>query len=328
MIRIKKEEINKQDIPAETGIFILSNKKTDLYINFTSDLNQSINHLFKIAKDDKIVFQLISQCTNITYEEHENLFEALSHKKILENYTHTKFNTLIKPYEKYVYLGIDLQNPPYLKVVEDTQQERFYIGPFKNRFFLFDLKDAMADLFKFPICPDEKPYSCIRYKEDKCSGWCIKDKVETYQKAILPFIFSDQTLLKPLKEKHTKLFDDLQFEKADKLNAKLKLIEDYYEMIKFFTITKNLNLKLCDKKRDIIISNGILTETIDEDKKEKFPIIKVEFRDNEYLAFNKDQLAERWIIYKYLTCKKDKIILDRLDEIYKKSQLKLKSLLS
>ena len=60
-------------------------------------------------------------------------------------------------------------------------------------------------------------------------------------------------------------------------------------------------------------------------KKEEFPFVTVEFRDNEVLAFNKDQLAERWIVYKYLINKNDKIILDRINEFYKKSQLKIRT---
>ena len=67
--------------------------------------------------------------------------------------------------------------------------------------------------------------------------------------------------------------------------------------------------------------NGI----VENGKKEEFPLITVEFRENEVLAFNKDQLAERWIVYKYLININDKIILDRIDAVNKKFQLKIRS---
>ena len=81
--------------------------------------------------------------SEIAYEEHESLFAALVHQKKLESTSHPEFNSMIKPYEQYVYLGINFDEPAYIKIVEDTQENRFYIGPFKDRFFLFDLLDAM-----------------------------------------------------------------------------------------------------------------------------------------------------------------------------------------
>ena len=74
-----------------------------------------------------------------------------------------------------------------------------------------------------------------------------------------------------------------------------------------------------------IIKDGRLNGIVENGKKEEFPLVTVEFRDSEVLAFNKDQLAERWIVYKYLINKNDKIILDRINEFYKKSQLKIRS---
>jgi len=325
MIKFNKTEIDKQKIPSGAGIFTLLNESKILYVNKTSNLDKSIRRFFKVAKDDKNVFQLVSQTVKIGFKEHTSIFAAFIHQKKLENKSYPEFNSIIKPYEGYVYLGIDFDEPPYIKVVEDTQENRFYIGPFKDRFFLFDLLDAMSELFQFPLCPDEKPYPCARYKNDKCSGWCIKEKYETYSKAILPYIIPSIDLLSSKQEEYKKLFDDLQFEKAETLNNKINLIKRYFEYLKFLKITKNLNLDFNESGRTLIIKDGRLNEIIENGKKDKFPLITLEFRDNEVLAFNKDQLAERWIVYKYLKNKNDKIILDRINEFYKKSQLKIRS---
>ena len=325
MNKFNKTEIDKQKIPSGIGIFTLLNESKILYINKTSNLDKSIKQFFKVAKDDKNVFQLISQTVKIGFKEHTSLFAALVHQKELESTSYPEFNSMIKPYEQYIYLGIDFDKPPYIKVVEDTQENRFYIGPFKDRFFLFDLLDAMSELFQFPLCPDEKPYPCERYKNNKCSGWCIKEKYETYSKAILPYIIPTIDLLSSKQEEYKMLFDDLQFEKAEKLKNKINLIERYFEYLKFLKITKNLNLDFNESGRTFIIKDGRLNEIIENGKKDKFPLITVEFRDNEVLAFNKNQLAERWIVYKYLIEKNDKIILDRINEFYKKSQLKIRS---
>jgi len=325
MIKFNKIEIEKQKIPSGTGIFTLSDADKILYINKTSNLDKSISQLFKITKDDKNIFQLVSQTVEIGFEEHTSLFAAIVHQKELESTSHPEFNSMIKPYEQYVYLGINFDEPPFVKVVEDTQEHRFYVGPFKDRFFLFDLLDAMAELFQLPLCPDEKPYPCSRYKNDKCSGWCIKEKHETYTKAILPYIIPNKNILSSKQKEYNKYFDNLQFEKAEKLKNKIQLIKKYFAYLEFINITKNLILEFNENGREYIIKDGRLNGIVDDGKKEEFPLVEVEFRDNEVLAFNKDQLAERWIVYKYLINKNDKIILDRINEFYKKSQLKIRS---
>ena len=325
MIKFNKTDINKQKIPIGTGIFTLADSKSVLYVNKTSNLEKSIRQLFKVAKEDKNIFQLVSQTSEIAYEEHESLFAALVHQKKLESTSHPVFNSMIKSYEKYVYLGINFDEPPYIKVVEDTQQNLFYIGSFKDRFFLFDLLDIMAELFQFPLCPNEKPYPCTRYKNNKCPGWCIKEKGETYSKAILPYIIPTKDLLSSKQRKYNEYFNDLQFEKAEKLKNKIQVVRKYFEYLKFINVSKNLNLEFNEDRRDFIIKDGRLNGLVENGKKDEFPLVTVEFRDNEVLALNKDQLAERWIIYKYLINKNDKIILDRINEFYKKSQLKIRS---
>ena len=325
MIKFNKIEIDEHKIPIGTGIFTFSGNNNILYANKTANLDKSIRQLFKIAKEDKNIFQLVSQTSVISYKEHKSLLAALVHQKKLENKFYPEFNSMIKPYEQYVYLGINFDEPPYIKVVEDTQQNLFYIGPFKDRFFLFDLLDFMAELFQFPLCPDEKPFPCSRYKNDKCSGWCIKEKHETYSKAILPYIISTKDLLSSKQKEYNKYFSNLQFKKAEKLKNKIQLVEKYFEYLKFINVTKNLNLEFNENGRDFIIKDGRLNGVVENEEKDEFPLVTVEFRDSEVLAFNKDQLAERWIIYKYLINKNDKIILDRINEFYKKSQLKISS---
>ena len=325
MIKFNKTEIDKHKIPSGTGIFTLSDDSKILYINKTANLDQGIRQLFKVAKEDKNVFQLVSQTSKIGFKEHTSLFAALAHQKKLENTSYPEFNSMIKPFGKYVYLSIDFDKPPYFKVVEDTQQNRFYIGPFKDRFFLFDLLDAMSELFRFPLCPEEKPYPCERYKNDKCSGWCLKEKHETYSIAILPYIIPTKDFLSSRQKEYNGYLSDLQFAKAEKLKDKIQLIEKYFAYLKFIFVTKNLNLEFNENNKVFIIKDGRLNGIDENGKKDEFPLVTVEFRENERLAFNKDQLSERWIVYRYLIEKNDKIILDRIDAVNKKFQLKIRS---
>ncbi len=328
MIRFKKAEINKQNIPSSTGIFTFYDEHNIIFVSKTTNLDNGIRQFFKIAKDDKNIFQIISQTTEIAYEEHSSLFAALIHQKKLENRLYPEFNSAIKAYEKYVYLGINFEKPPYLNVVEDIQQNQFYIGPFKNRFFLFDLLDDLAELLMFPVCPDEKPYPCERYKNDKCKGWCIKEKHEAYQKVILPLIIPNEKLLSSKYREYEVFYNELQFEKAEKLKNKIQQIEKYFKYLRFIAVTKNLNLEFEDYGKDIIIKNGRINGKIEKGIKKEFPLVSVNYRKNEIMAFDKSQLAERRIVYNYLLKKNDKIILDKIEAVNKKFLLKLKTKLT
>jgi excinuclease UvrABC nuclease subunit len=70
MIKFNKTEIDKQKIPSGTGIFTLADANKILYIIITASLDQSIRQLFKVAKDDKNVFQLVSQTSEISFLQH------------------------------------------------------------------------------------------------------------------------------------------------------------------------------------------------------------------------------------------------------------------
>ncbi|NQT65129.1 MAG: hypothetical protein HQ554_03010 [FCB group bacterium] len=183
----------------------------------------------------------------------------------------------------------------------------------------------MAKLYQFPLCPDQKPYPCTRYTNEQCSSWCINKKHETYSKAILPYIIPAKNFLSSKQKEYDGYLSQLQFEKAKKIKDKIQLIEKYFKYLKFINVTKNLNLEFNENDRVFIIKDGRLNGIIENGKKNEFPLVTVEFRENEILAFNKDQLAERWIVYQYLIEKNDKIILDRINEFYKKSQLKIRS---
>ncbi|MCF7857785.1 MAG: hypothetical protein K9N07_00470 [Candidatus Cloacimonetes bacterium] len=328
MIEFYKSEIDKMKIPSAKGLFIFAEADKTLYIQITNNLEKSIRQLFQAMKADKNVFQLISQTDKISYELYNSLFEALIHKKMLENTDHPEFNEQIKSYESYVYLGIDLQKPPYFKVVENTQQNDFYLGPFKHRFFVFDLLDAMAGLFKFPLCPDKKPYPCKRYKNNLCDGWCIKNKLTTYQKVILSYIFREIELLVHAKAEQKKYYDDLYFNKAEKLKNLIRIVEKYDAYLKFLFITKNLNLEFQDENHQYKVSKGRIESVFYKKKEYDFSYVSIDYRENELLAFNKDELSERRIIYNHLIKKNDKIILDKIDKIFKKSQLKVRSVLT
>ena len=102
------------------------------------------------------------------------------------------------------------------------------------------------------------------------------------------------------------------------------MIEKFYDQIRFLLTTKSLDLEITTDKSSVSIKNGIITAIKDGSNVFHFPEISSQYRDNELLAFDKEQLSERWIIYSHLQKSRkkylDKIHKNSVSEIIKKLQ--------
>ena len=110
--------------------------------------------------------------------------------------------------------------------------------------------------------------------------------------------------------------DELAFQQAETTKHHLQMIEKYYEYLKFFNVTKKLDLQWQEEVGNIKIENGMLTEISETGRYHDFPQFQPEYRPNEYLAHDKSQLAERWLIYQHVL--KNKLV--QIDPLLKKSQ--------
>ncbi len=317
MIEFAKKDFKKQVIPEKSGIFIFSSEKEILFNGITVNLKAKISFFLTKNPEDKTLFQMISLTKTVSYEETKTIFDAFIEQKNITEIP--EYNRIIKPFENYVYLGINFIKPPFFKVTQDTQDDLYYLGPFTDRFFLYDLLDTMGRLFQFPTCKDEN-FPCSRLKNKKCYGYCTKDPVEIFQVIKHSYLKPDEGLIKMIKKEQDKLFDDLQFIKSDFMKKHLELIEKFYDLIKFLHVSKNLNIELTEKEKFCKIENGMLAEIIENDRSKFIDRSEIEYRKNEFLAFDKIQFPERRIIYQHL--KKNN--LEKIDEIFKKSILKMK----
>lgn len=318
MIEFAKKDFKNQKIPESSGVFIFSDSSNKLYIGKASNLKKTLDIFLTKKLENKIIFKMISLTKTISYEKTSFLFDALVKEKSYINKENPEFNQQIRLYEDYVYLGIDFNRAPFFNITENTQSNLYFVGPFQDRFFLFDLIDTFGTVFGFPACKDEN-YPCIRLKEKKCLGWCVQENREIQEIIRESYLQPNEKLLNKIKKKQEKLFDNLQFEKAEILKKQKEIILEYYDFLKFFHVTKNLNTIFSENKITFEIKNGMLLKVIKDGKQTYFPEFDIEYRDNEYLAFEKNQFAERWIIYQHL--KKNK--LEKINEIFKKSIFKM-----
>lgn len=320
MIELKKKEAGI--IPEKTGYYWLADEEKILFSGKTSNLQKRIQRILSAGQEDKNIFQLVSLTQKISYQETGSLFAALLEEKKIRQKHNPEFNQSIRPYDSYVYLAVDFYHVPFLKLSESTQEELYYLGPFRNRFFLYDLIDAMAMLFQFPSCENEK-FPCEKLKEGKCSGWCLKDKSEIAEMLLGSYFQDNRKLIKKAKSQQKKLMDNLEFLKLETLNGQIELIEKYYDFLQFFHVTKKLNITLSYENRKVKIADGLISKVEEKGKIWDFHNFQPEYRRNEFLAHDKGQFMERLIIYRQL--KKNK--LDVIKDIYKKSILEMKGYL-
>ena len=313
-MKFAKKDFKEQNIPEQSGIFIFSDAKKKLYIGKTSNLKKSLNNILSLNLENEILCKLVSLTKKVSFTEYPSLFFALvEEKKLLDKFL-PEYNILLKPHLDYVYLAIDFAIVPYFKVVENTQENMYYLGPFRDRFFLYDLLDTMGEFFQFPVCEDEK-YPCQRLKNKKCYGWCVKDNTETGKVIVDSYLQVNKKLTVELKAKKEELSKDLQFVKVEQMKKQMVMIEKFYDRIKFLHTTKNLDLEITTDKSSSSIKNGMITAIKDGSIFVHFPEISPQYRENELLAFDKEQLSERWIIYSHLQKNRKKY----LDKIYKNS---------
>ena len=323
MFSFKKKDIDNQHLPAETGIYLFKDMDSVLYVGRSANLQKAIVRLLHPSQDEKEVFQLTSLTTDISYQTTDNLFSALLEEKALLDKYSPKFNKSFKLHEHYVYLAVDFYHVPFLHLTDSTSENFYYLGPFQKRFFVYDFIDTMADIFQYPACENET-YPCSRLKAKTCSGWCLKDKIEIGKILLDSYMKTNEDLPAKLKKEIESNEADLEFTKAEKLKQKLAIIRRYNNYITFFHVTKHINYELSEAGRTIKLENGMISEVMEKGKYQNYPVFNPEYRENELLAHDKTQFAERWIVYNHIK----KINPGIIKDLYNKAQLEFNNIFS
>jgi excinuclease UvrABC nuclease subunit len=299
MIVLNKKEVqqNAELIPDTKGIYYFSDKEKHLFFGITSDLRRRVKFLLSHTKDDKVVFQMISLSETISFIETETLLEALQEEKLVQPLP--EFNNRIKFHKDYYYLGINFHKVPYFRICENTQDELFYIGPFRGRFFVYDFLQIMNELFAFPACEGEE-FPCELYKNKLCKGWCVGETKELQKILDESYLNRNTKLLTELEKKQKELYNNLDFTESDNLMQKINVIKKYYKNLDFLKNIKTINTEFEFKNVRYFIKNGMLIKTVTNEQTEYFTEDLTEFRENEKYAINKGRLNEMWIIYQHL----------------------------
>jgi excinuclease UvrABC nuclease subunit len=316
---MKKKDIlaNLETIPTEMGIIFLKKDKELLYVRRSENIRKSLSNFFSARNKDDVLFQLISQTTIIEWEIGNNELEILATEKELINKQRPEFNDKLNFWQHYFYLAVDFYKVPYFTAVEDTQKDKFYIGPFRSNFFILDLIASFAELLKAPACEGED-FPCQRLKDDSCLGYCVQELQQIQDLIRKYYLQPNFSWLQELEQKQKELFAELQFSQAELLKKQIIKIKEYYHHLQFLFSIKNINWKGNLVGASYKIENGILTNAADLE----FAAVLPEYRENEILAVNKEQLDEMLWCYGFLK----RTVPEKLDKQQHKTIAELKNM--
>jgi excinuclease UvrABC nuclease subunit len=305
------------EIPEGCGVFFFSDGTHILYTGKTGNLKRTLAQFIYAQEPDAKLKAMLDSATVLEWEAKETLLECLLWQKRVFSSTEPLLQSKIRTYDDYGYLAINFEKAPFMFISENTGDADCYIGPFRDRFFLYDLMEIISEILRLPICPQDE-FPCERSHNDLCPAYCLKeDNTKLIHLIRQTYLVPTPILVHTLKTKYDKLFDELEFEEADRVQWKMLQLRKYYDFLKFFYIAKHMNLVISDAHGSYHVTNGLLSSyTSNEGAVEKFQaVVQPEYRDAEYLAVNKDQLDEMWIIYQQAKQTQPEL----LEDIYLKS---------
>ena len=282
------QNINFQDIPENSGIYYFLKNDKPVYFNFTADLQYTVKYL--LLSDQEDVRKLRDMSDAIEWKETDSVFDALLGYKQEEAKPESQFRI----YDNYVYLGLSIDHNLTCYVCDNTIDDYNYIGPFADRFKIYDFLYTIKELFSLKsiennstsILHEDNPYSFEFVINDKQKSRKLAEKLLCVR---TDWISEFQMQV----ENHK---DNLHFEKADLLERQLRLINKIRNSIEFCLITKHLDY--VSDNNQFTIENGMLKNVNGKEF-----AIESSYKDNEEFAVSKDSFDERKVVMRYLSQK-------------------------
>jgi len=303
---IKKPEM----LPQASGIFVLHDKEYPLYVKTTENLRRFVGLYSDKNSKEPNIQELEKQIHYIDYQIDNVLIDLFIKELLFINKNNPPFNKILKPWQHYVYLGINFDGPSFMKLCEDTTESHHYLGPFRSAFILNDILDVFAEYFKMPRCGNSEieNFGCNRLLENLCLGFCQNKLKEALPEMLnRMMMIPNKALIGKMIAEHEALLNDLEFEKADTIKSKITLLKKYYKNILFCYTSQFIIGEFDVCGNTIKVVQGMIYEIVSKDTKNSSTCICVEERDrfnylknNELLAYEKSEYDHRWLVFDFL----------------------------
>lgn len=257
-----KNIINK--IPKCPGVYMMKDKDNNtIYIGKSKNLRDRVkSYFFKSSNHSKKISRMVNNIDNIEFITTDTELDALILECKLIQEVKPMYNTLLKKYENYKYIKINLDKEfTYLEIDEEISDDSIYFGPYsidKSR-NLEEVKDIISDIYKLPKC---KRFSkCINYDLGRCLGPCrdkiTKDEYYLLIKDVISTLDGENNyVLENLENKINKEISDLNFEKAQEIKHNKDLIESLFKKQRIIN----------SARKELILAWTPLNNNIDKNK--------------------------------------------------------------
>ncbi len=285
--------------------YVFFKDKEPLWSGFTPNLPTRLNHVVLKAEDSSIHAQLIDEADSLHYQCHAQAIDALIRHKIYLHKHNPQYQQLLHTWSDYAYLAVDPLRFPFVSVKSFTDEDWIYLGPWRSRFFLADVMDCLSRILRLPFC-ETGTFPCDKLESEICNGYC-QALDETLPKEERPdldkldallrqaYLHPNNGILEMVTQERDKYFDNLEFIKADLLNDEVENLKKYRDWLNFLYASKSLAFDTETLK----VENGLIRSCLYDGKTYKFPAATTEYRENERLALNLQDVDEARVVYEY-----------------------------
>lgn len=294
MKEILKRDYEKREVllPDEPGIISFYAEDKLLYCQISRSIRGYMDTRFGEEIKDKNLAELWDRTEQVGYKVTDGAFTALMGKKLLEEKYQPEYKSRIRHYDQYQYLGISFDKVPYIKVENTTIHEYFYLGPFRGRFFLYDIVDIISEHFNLPACQGED-HPCDLFDDKICKGYCVNNEELLKADLVKYYLLPKKEIVDLLDEMKERYLDELQFTAAERVRIQHQELSRFYNQISFLMVTKHLDLQFKHQGQQIEIRNGMIAKIGDV----AITLPENEYQKTELYAVEKSELDERWIVF-------------------------------
>ena len=284
---MKSEEFKvfQAELPNKPGVYrFIDKEERILYIGKAINLKNRVSSYFQQSKTQSSRIRLMVKKTDhIKYTIVNSEQDALLLENSLIKEFQPKYNILLKDSKTYPFICIKKERFPRIFSTRnriDDQSE--YLGPFVSSTMVKYLLDILSNTFQLRTCnynlskdniENKKHKVCLDYHIEKCGGPCenlVSEEAYNLQINQIRKILKGKIhlVLNDLKQQINQYADNMQFEQAQEVQEKVKLLEKYQSKstvvnpkikdLEVYTIENRNNIHYVNF---MVINNGCIIQT-------------------------------------------------------------------
>ncbi len=237
-------EESVKTLPHEPGIYkFFDGEGVIIYIGKAKDLRKRVQSYFRgTEKHNAKTRLLVKKITRLDYIVVNDEKEALLLENSLIKENKPKYNILLKDDKTYPWICITKEEYPRIIVTRRVDRKKGrYFGPYTSSGVIDFMLKNIKSIVPYRTCKlklnEDKIReghfdTCLEYHIGRCKGPCVsKESREEYNKGIeqIADIIKGKTkeLLEKLEVELALLENELEFERAEKLHAKIEALHSY-----------------------------------------------------------------------------------------------------